>query len=95
MSRLDSALSLFAVAAVLTTTLAGCRDASIPTRLLTPRSPSRTEVATAPVVNSLADNGSGCSDSQCTLRGNWASRLLNSFVECSRDADRHSPASDS
>jgi len=68
MSRLDSALSLFAAATVLTTTLAGCRDASIPTRLLTPRSPLRTEVATAPVVNSLADNGSGCSDSQCTLR---------------------------
>jgi len=68
MSRLDSALSLLAAATVLTTTLAGCRDASIPTRLLTPRSPLRTEVATAPVVNSLADNGSGCSDSQCTLR---------------------------
>jgi CSLREA domain-containing protein len=68
MSRLDAALALFAAATVLTTTLAGCRDASIPTRLLTPRSPLRTEVATAPVVNSLADNGSGCSDSQCTLR---------------------------
>jgi CSLREA domain-containing protein len=68
MSRLDAALSLFAAATVLTTTLAGCRDASVPTRLLTPRSPLRTEVATAPVVNSLADNGGGCSDTQCTLR---------------------------
>ena len=69
MSRLDSALSLFAAAAVLTTTLAGCRDASIPTRLLTPRSPLRTEVATTPVVNSLADDGDGtCTDTKCTLR---------------------------
>jgi len=68
MPRLDSALSLFAAASVLTATLAGCRDASIPMRLLAPRSPLRTELATAPVVNSLADNGSGCSDSQCTLR---------------------------
>ena len=69
MSRLDSALSLFAAAAVLTTTLVGCRDATIPTRLLTPRSPLRTEVATAPVVNSLADDGDGtCTDTKCTLR---------------------------
>ena len=69
MPRLDSPLSLFAAAAVLTTTLAGCRDAAIPTRLLTPRSPSRTEVATAPVVNSLADDGDGtCTDTKCTLR---------------------------
>ncbi len=69
MSRLDSALSLFAAATVLTTTLAGCRDASIPTRLLTPRSPLRTEVATTPVVNSLADDGDGtCTDTKCTLR---------------------------
>jgi CSLREA domain-containing protein len=69
MPRLDSALSLFAAASVLTTTLAGCRDASIPTRLLAPRSPLRTEVATAPVVNSLADDGDGtCTDAKCTLR---------------------------
>jgi len=68
MSRLYSAPSLVAAIAVLTTTLAACRDAAVPTRLLAPRSPSRTEVAGAPVVNSLADNGTGCSDSQCTLR---------------------------
>jgi CSLREA domain-containing protein len=69
MSRLCSALSLFAAAAILTTTLAGCRDATIPTRLLSPRSPLRTEVATAPVVNSLADDGDGtCTDTKCTLR---------------------------
>ncbi len=69
MSRFDSALSLFAAAAVLTMTLAGCRDASIPTRLLSPNSPLRTEVATTPVVNSLADDGDGtCTDTKCTLR---------------------------
>ncbi len=69
MSRLDPALSLFAAATVLTTALAGCRDASIPTRLLTPRAPLRTEIATAPVVNSLADDGDGtCTDTKCTLR---------------------------
>lgn len=69
MSRLDSALSLFAAAVVLAATLAGCRDATIPTRLLTPTSPSRTENATAPVVNSLADDGDGtCTETKCTLR---------------------------
>src|SRR5690349_9949242 len=68
MSRLHSAPSLVATIAVLTTTLAACKDAAVPTRLLAPRSPSRTEVPGAPVVNSLADNGTGCSDSQCTLR---------------------------
>jgi CSLREA domain-containing protein len=69
MPRLDSPLSLFAGAAVLTTALAGCRDATIPTRLLSPNSPSRTEVATTPVVNSLADDGDGtCTDTKCTLR---------------------------
>jgi CSLREA domain-containing protein len=68
MSRFDSALSLFAAAAVLTT-LAGCRDEPIQTRLLAPRSPLRTEVASAPVVNSLADDGDGtCTDTKCTLR---------------------------
>ena len=70
MSRLDSALSLFAAAAVLTTTLAGCRDATMPTRPLAPRAPSRTELPASPVVNSLGDPGPGsCSDSECTLRG--------------------------
>jgi CSLREA domain-containing protein len=66
--QLDSAFTLIVATAFLTVALAACRDQSSPTRLLTPSSPLRTEVATAPVVNSLADNGSGCSDSQCTLR---------------------------
>ena len=69
MPRHDSALSLFAVAAVLMATFAGCRDAELPVRVVTPRAAVRTEIATAPVVNSLADDGDGtCTDEKCTLR---------------------------
>jgi len=70
MPRLDSTLTPIAAAAFLTTAaLAGCRDAELPTRMLSPRAPLRTEIATAPVVNSLADDGDGtCTDTKCTLR---------------------------
>ena len=73
MPRADSAfpsVRVFAATAILTTALLGaCSDPSTPTRLLTPGSPLRTELMTAPVVNSLADDGDGtCTDTKCTLR---------------------------
>jgi CSLREA domain-containing protein len=66
----DGARILCAATAMLTTALlAACSDRSTPTRLLAPGSPLRTEVPTAPVVNSLADDGDGtCTDTKCTLR---------------------------
>jgi CSLREA domain-containing protein len=59
-----------AVATVLATALlVGCSERSTPTRLVAPGSPHRTELVTAPVVNSLADDGDGtCTDTKCTLR---------------------------
>lgn len=69
MPSLESAFRRLAAGALLATALAGCRDQSSPTRLLTPGSPLRTEVMSAPVVNSLADDGDGtCTDTKCTLR---------------------------
>src|SRR4051812_8515741 len=73
MPRPDSAfpsVRVFAATALLTTTLlAACSDPSTPTRLVAPGSPLRTELVTAPVVNSLADDGDGtCTDTKCTLR---------------------------
>jgi CSLREA domain-containing protein len=70
MPRPDSAFPLFAATAILTTALLGaCSDRSSPARLVAPGSPRRTEVMTAPVVNSLADDGDGtCTDTKCTLR---------------------------
>jgi CSLREA domain-containing protein len=68
--RPECAFPFFAATAILTMALlAACSDRSTPTRLLPPGSPLRTEVATAPVVNSLADDGDGtCTDAKCTLR---------------------------
>jgi CSLREA domain-containing protein len=70
MPRPDVAYPFFATTAILTAALlAGCSDRSGPTRLVAPESPRRTEVMTAPVVNSLADDGDGtCTDTKCTLR---------------------------
>ena len=70
MPSLDSAFARPATIALLATTaLTGCRDQSSPARLLTPGSALRTEVMSAPVVNSLADDGDGtCTDTKCTLR---------------------------
>lgn len=70
MPRRDSAFPFFAATAILATALlAACSDRSGPTRLLAPGSPRRTEVMTAPFVNSLADDGDGtCTDTYCTLR---------------------------
>src|SRR5689334_20703769 len=70
MPRPDSAFPLFAATAILTTALlAACSDPSSPARLVAPGSPRRTEVATAPFVTSLADDGDGtCTDNYCTLR---------------------------
>jgi CSLREA domain-containing protein len=70
MPRLESAFPHVAGAALLAmAVLAGCRDQSAPTRLLTPGAALRTEVASAPVVNSLGDDGDGtCTDTKCTLR---------------------------
>jgi len=70
MPSLASAFPRFATNAFLATAaLAGCRDQSAPTRLLTPGAALRTEVMSAPIVNSLADDGDGtCTDTKCTLR---------------------------
>jgi CSLREA domain-containing protein len=70
MPRADAAFPLVAATAIVATALlAGCTEPSSPTRLVAPGSPLRTEVMTAPVVNSLADDGDGtCTDTKCTLR---------------------------
>ena len=65
----STARRIAASASLATVALAACRDQLSPTRLLTPGSPLKTEVMSAPVVNSLADDGDGtCSDIKCTLR---------------------------
>jgi CSLREA domain-containing protein len=69
MPRPHSAFSFFAATATLMMALAACSDRFSPTRLVAPGSPRKTEVVTAPVVNSLADDGDGtCTDTKCTLR---------------------------
>ena len=70
MPRPASAFPFFTATAMLTTALlTACSDPSTPTRLLAPGAPRRTEIMSAPVVNSLADDGDGtCTDTKCTLR---------------------------
>ena len=70
MANLRSTVQRFAATAFLgTVALSACRDQFSPTRLLTPGAPLKTEIMSAPVVNSLADDGDGtCTDVKCTLR---------------------------
>ena len=61
-------MPLAALAAMSALVLAGCSDRQLPTDASGMR-PSFTQVASAPVVNSLADPGDGtCDDVECTLR---------------------------
>jgi CSLREA domain-containing protein len=69
MPKIDSAFTPFTAIFAATAALVGCADQPAPARLLTPRSPLKTEIMSAPVVNSLADDGDGtCTDIRCTLR---------------------------
>jgi CSLREA domain-containing protein len=59
---------LLAFGAFLLAALAGCQDYELPTAW-GPDAPTLTQVASAPVVNSLNDPGDGtCDDAECTLR---------------------------